>query len=142
MQIDQLKTDQLRTFRCVVENQTFSAAARTLFLSQPAVTLQIKKLEKTIGMPLFSKVRPTISLTPVGEALYRYSVQVANELSSYRRGHGGFPWACVYTANFRFVEIPASEVASTTSDREQERDGKPWCPETHACPSRVHALGP
>ncbi len=80
MQIDQLKTDQLRTFRCVVENQTFSAAARTLFLSQPAVTLQIKKLEKTIGMPLFSKVRPTISLTPVGEALYRYSVQVANEL--------------------------------------------------------------
>jgi DNA-binding transcriptional LysR family regulator len=80
VQIDQLKTDQLKTFRCVVENQTFSAAARTLFLSQPAVTLQIKRLEKTIGMPLFVRVRPTISLTPVGEVVYRYSVNIAKEL--------------------------------------------------------------
>lgn len=84
MQIDQLRTDQLKTFRCVVENQTFSAAARTLFLSQPAVTLQIKRLEKSIGMPLFAKTRPTVSLTPAGESVYRYAVSIANELLSLK----------------------------------------------------------
>ena len=84
MQIDQLKTDQLKTFRYIVENQTFSAAARTLFLSQPAVTLQMKKLEQSVGMPLFSKVRPTVGLTPVGEAVYRHAVSIVNELTSLK----------------------------------------------------------
>ena len=72
--------DQLKTFCKVVESQTFSAAARRLYLSQPAVSLQMQRLEKSIGISLFSRTRPTIQLTPAGEALYSHAVNVLEEL--------------------------------------------------------------
>ena len=75
--------DQLNTFCKVVESQTFSAAARRLYLSQPAVSLQMQRLERNIGRSLFSRTRPTIQLTPVGEALYSRAVNILEELRAF-----------------------------------------------------------
>lgn len=60
---------QLRAFHAVATAGTFSAAARALKVSQPAVTQHVKALERTIGSPLFSRVGGTLVLTPDAEDL-------------------------------------------------------------------------
>jgi DNA-binding transcriptional LysR family regulator len=60
-----LTFDQLRTFSEVIERASFSAAADHLGLSQPAVSQQIRLLEKRFGVRLIERVgrkaRPTSS---------------------------------------------------------------------------------
>lgn len=45
----------------------------------------MKRLEKDIGMPLFSRTRPTIQLTPSGEALYFHTLRIFEELHTLER---------------------------------------------------------
>ncbi len=64
----------LKTFREVVDKGSFSKAAKTLFVTQPAVSLQIKSLENFFQVPLL--IRGTsgkIKLTPEGQLLYKYT---------------------------------------------------------------------
>ncbi len=61
---------QLRVFVSVVESQGFTRAAEALHLSQPAVSIQVKQLEATAGMPLFDQIGKKIFLTEAGEVLY------------------------------------------------------------------------
>jgi DNA-binding transcriptional LysR family regulator len=63
----------LRIFVMVAEKQSFSEAARSLYLTQPAVTHQIKNLENYYGAPLFKRESTTVVLTPVGQILYKYA---------------------------------------------------------------------
>lgn len=58
---------QLESFLAVVEEGQFARAARRLFLSPPAVTGHIRRLEREIGMPLLQ--RTPLLLTPAGERL-------------------------------------------------------------------------
>ena len=58
---------QLESFLAVVEEGQFARAARRLFLSPPAVTGHIHRLEREIGMPLLE--RSPLALTPAGERL-------------------------------------------------------------------------
>ncbi len=60
---------QLRYFVAVAEEQNISRAARKIFLTQPALSRQIKALEDEIGQCLFERQAHSIKLTPVGEAL-------------------------------------------------------------------------
>jgi len=62
---------QLRLFYTVAQWLSFSAAARELSLSQPAVSLQIQTLEKSVGVRLFSRSGNKLTLTLAGEALLR-----------------------------------------------------------------------
>ena len=66
---NRLKT--LRAFCRTVETGNITAAAEKLFLSQPTVSLQIKALERELGISLFERHGPRLSLTPEGEAYYR-----------------------------------------------------------------------
>lgn len=61
-----------RVFTEVATNLSFSKAAAVLFISQPAVSKHIKKLESEIGLPLFERKGNTISLTSSGEKLLEY----------------------------------------------------------------------
>ncbi|MGN1024271.1 MAG: LysR family transcriptional regulator [Lachnospiraceae bacterium] len=61
---------QLAYFRAIVEAGSISAAARTLHLSQPPLSYQMKTLEEELGTPLFVRGARRITLTPAGEALY------------------------------------------------------------------------
>jgi DNA-binding transcriptional LysR family regulator len=67
----------LRIFVMVAEKQSFSEAARSLYLTQPAVTHQIKNLENYYGAPLFKRESNTVLLTPVGQILYKYAKRFA-----------------------------------------------------------------
>lgn len=64
---------QLHTFITVVESGSFSAAAKKLGLSQPAVTLQLQALETDIGASLLMRKYRRIELTEAGEILIPYA---------------------------------------------------------------------
>lgn len=56
----------------VASYKSFSKAAEALYISQPAVSKQIKKLESTLGIPLIERRGNTIKLTSSGERLFNY----------------------------------------------------------------------
>jgi DNA-binding transcriptional LysR family regulator len=60
---------RIRVFRTVARHLNFSRAAEELFLTQPAVTQQVKALEDELRVPLFDRTNGHISLTPAGKAL-------------------------------------------------------------------------
>jgi LysR family transcriptional regulator, benzoate and cis,cis-muconate-responsive activator of ben and cat genes len=62
---------QLRYFVAVAEDGNISRAAKRIFLTQPALSRQIKALEGEIGQCLLERQAHSIRLTPVGEALLR-----------------------------------------------------------------------
>jgi DNA-binding transcriptional LysR family regulator len=62
---------QLRYFVAVAEEGNISRAAKKIFLTQPALSRQIKALEHEIGQCLLERHAHSIRLTPVGEALLR-----------------------------------------------------------------------
>ncbi|MER0482168.1 LysR family transcriptional regulator [Streptomyces sp. Edi2] len=59
----------LRYFAAVAEELNFTRAAERLFVSQPALSKQIRMLEKQVGADLFHRDRRAVRLTGVGEAL-------------------------------------------------------------------------
>lgn len=59
----------LRYFAAIAEELNFTRAAERLFVSQPALSKQIRMLEKQVGAPLFHRDRRAVRLTVVGEAL-------------------------------------------------------------------------
>jgi len=64
---------QLEAFAEVAEQQSFSKAAKGLFLSQPTISAHIASLEKELNAKLFSRNTRTVSLTEGGEILYQYA---------------------------------------------------------------------
>lgn len=64
---------QLKTFECVARNLSYSRAAEELFLTQPAVSMQIKQLEEQVGLPLFEQTGKKISMTAAGELMLDHS---------------------------------------------------------------------
>lgn len=70
---------QMRVFAAVARHLSFTRAARELHLTQPAVSQQVKLLEREVGMPLFEHVGRRVQLAPAGAELLRY-VNQAMEL--------------------------------------------------------------
>ena len=60
---------QLETFSEVARQQSFTKAAEALHLTQPAVSIQIRQIVETIGLPLFEQNGREIALTAAGEEL-------------------------------------------------------------------------
>lgn len=71
--------DGLRTFLAVAEKGGFTAASDTVGRSQSAVSLKIRKLEETIGKPLFLRNAHKTSLTPAGELLLGYAQRLLHD---------------------------------------------------------------
>src|SRR5262249_19483399 len=77
----QLENFRLKVFRAVAEHLNFHKAAEQLFLTQPAVTLQIKALESDLGVLLFDRGGGRVSLTRQGSILLTYANKVAAVIS-------------------------------------------------------------
>src|SRR5271157_1572335 len=75
--VAQLENFRLKVFRTVAEHLNFRKAAEHLFLTQPAVTLQIKALEDDLGVRLFDRAANRVSLTPQGSLLLGYAKKIA-----------------------------------------------------------------
>jgi LysR family transcriptional regulator, transcriptional activator of the cysJI operon len=71
-----LENFRLIVFRTVAEQFSFRKAAEELYLTQPAVSLQIKALEEDLGIQLFDRTGTHIALTAAGQVLMGYSQQV------------------------------------------------------------------
>jgi DNA-binding transcriptional LysR family regulator len=83
----------LRYFVAVAEELHFTRAAERLFVSQPALSKQIRMLERQVGAPLFVRGSDGVRLTPVGETLLPHALAV---LAAWDRG-----WAAVSQAKSR-----------------------------------------
>ncbi|RKP48218.1 LysR family transcriptional regulator [Trinickia fusca] len=71
-----LNLDYLNTFVAVVRLGSFSAAADELQLSQPAVSLQIRQLERSLGTTLIERVGRVAKATVAGEALLGHATGI------------------------------------------------------------------
>ena len=60
---------QLEYFVAVAEEANFTRAAQRIHVAQPAVSAQIQRLEREIGLPLLDRTRRTVRLTAAGRAM-------------------------------------------------------------------------
>lgn len=125
---------QLELFEAIARLGSFTRAAEELFLSQPTVSMQIRKLTDTVGMPLFEQVGKKIYLTEIGKALLQTSRGISEQLANFEmiaadmKGlkKGKLRLAVVTTAKYfaprllgTFCEkYPGVEVSLSVSNRE------------------------
>ena len=67
---------RLQVFHAVAKQLSFTKAAEVLFMTQPAVTFQIKQLEEHFNTRLFDRGHGRISLTPAGELVLTYAEKI------------------------------------------------------------------
>src|SRR3954464_11708839 len=67
---------RLQVFHAVAKQMSFTKAAETLFMTQPAVTFQIKQLEEQYNTRLFERGHGRVALTPAGEIVYDYAERI------------------------------------------------------------------
>jgi DNA-binding transcriptional LysR family regulator len=71
-----INLNQLRAFYQTAKCQNVSVAAKQLFVSQPAVTAQIKLFEESCGLKLFKKKGRNLYLTDEGKTLFKYAGKI------------------------------------------------------------------
>ncbi len=79
-----MELDQLRSFCFVAEERSFSRAARRMFVTQPAISMQIKSLELEIGQSLFDRSKKEIATTEAGKILYTHAKRIFSEMDNAR----------------------------------------------------------
>jgi len=77
--VKNLTLRQLKTFETVARRLSFSRAAEDLYLTQPAVSMQIKQLEGHAGVPLFEQLGKKIFLTSAGREMLRHSRAIIDQ---------------------------------------------------------------
>jgi len=71
---------QLQIFESVAKFLSYTRASEALYLSQPAVSMQIKQLETELEMPLFERMGKTLYLTDTGVELLNYARTISQQL--------------------------------------------------------------
>jgi len=77
-----LNPAHLRTLEEIVRRGSFSRAAESLHLSQPAVSLHIRQLEERVGLAVLERVGKRAFPTPAGEILLHYAERAFRELDA------------------------------------------------------------
>ncbi len=72
---------QLRSFIAVAHTLNFGRAARQLYLSQSALSIQIQNLETHLGVPLFERNRRSVRLTAAGESVLAESEELLQRIA-------------------------------------------------------------
>jgi DNA-binding transcriptional LysR family regulator len=67
---------RLQVFHAVAKHLSFTKAAEALFMTQPAVTFQIRQLEEHFNTRLFDRAHGRISLTPAGQVALEYAERI------------------------------------------------------------------
>jgi DNA-binding transcriptional LysR family regulator len=106
---------QLQVFEAVARHLSHSRAAKELYLSQPAVSMQIKQLEQLIGLPLLEQIGKQIHLTEAGREMLHYSRAISQQLQEMEAvigemkglDHGHLNISVVNTANYFMPQLLA-----------------------------------
>ncbi len=106
---------QLQVFESVARHLSHSRAAAELYLSQPAVSMQIKQTEEVLGLALFEQVGKKLYLTGAGRELLRYSRNILQQLEEMESvfgemkglGRGHLDIAVVSSANYFMPQLLA-----------------------------------
>ncbi len=84
-----MNRNQLRYFVAAAESRSFTKAADQFFISQTAVTQQIRLLEEMLGCPLFDRSTRPVSLTPAGKAFLTEAKAILERMDqAIDRAHG------------------------------------------------------
>ncbi len=75
---------ELRYVVAVAQQRHFGQAAKTCFVSQPTLSVAVKRLEEELGVTLFERSRNEITLTPIGERIVFQAQQVLTEADTIR----------------------------------------------------------
>lgn len=89
MNADWINYHHLLYFWAVAKEGSVTRASEVLHLSQPTISGQLKKLEQSIGEPLFDRVGRELVLTEVGQVVYRHADEIfsiGQELGQTLRG--------------------------------------------------------
>lgn len=76
---------QLSVFEAVARLGSFTKAAEELYMAQPTVSVQMKKLADTVGLPLIEQVGKRIQLTDAGRVLHAGCLEIFGTLSGVER---------------------------------------------------------
>ncbi len=79
-----MRINQIDAFLAVAELESFSLAAESLHITQPAVSKRIQQLENSIRVELFDRIGRRSILTPNGRAFKPHAERILQELRSYR----------------------------------------------------------
>ena len=71
---------QLVYFLASVEQKSFAAAAQSLYIAQPSLSDQVKRLENTLGVVLFTRTNRTLQLTDAGRMLVPWAEKVLTDV--------------------------------------------------------------
>ncbi len=96
---------QLEIFDAVARSGSFSRAAEALHLTQPTISMQIRKLSEAVGMPLFEQVGKRVFLTHAGRELYAACRELFRTLDGFEMS----------IANLRGLKQGALHVAAVTT---------------------------
>jgi DNA-binding transcriptional LysR family regulator len=75
---------QLHVFEMTARHLSHSRAAKVLYMTQPAVSMQLKQLEQNLGLALFEQVGKQLYLTEAGRELLHYSRSIIQQLTEMR----------------------------------------------------------
>jgi DNA-binding transcriptional LysR family regulator len=76
---------ELRYFVAVAEEGSITAAAKTMFISQPALSKQIRSLERQVRTPLFERLPRELRLTPAGQELLPHARKLIEDWEEAER---------------------------------------------------------
>jgi len=107
---------QFKILEAIVEQRNYTEAAKSLFMTQPAVSMQVKQMEEQIGLPLFEREGKQVSATEAGlELLYyaqniRQQINEASEVMEELRGlkRGKLHLTMASTANYFAPQLIAA----------------------------------
>ena len=77
--------NELKYVVAVAREQHFGRAAETCFISQPTLSVAVKKLEEELGVSLFERRKGEVTVTPVGEQIVAQAQRVLEEASGIKR---------------------------------------------------------
>ena len=91
-----MRVEHMREFVAIRDEGNFSRAARSLFMTQPALSRHVQEMERELGVRLFDRSRHSVTLTEAGERAYKAFRQVirtydrlTDDIAGYKAGLSG-----------------------------------------------------
>lgn len=85
-----MNIEQLRSFRAVATEGGFTKAADALYLAQSTVSMQVRTLERELGVQLFARLGRRVVLTRPGETMLQYATTILGQIEESRRAMAAF----------------------------------------------------